>query len=114
VMGCRQVNGEWRVPGAVVSGVWKKCENLLKKKGRQIFSDGKFWRVVCVVKKGRHIFRSAPLETNFPYALGGGAKFISSPWAQKWLATALAACNAKCKYSSILTYGAWPILKKLH
>jgi hypothetical protein len=28
-------------------------------------------------------------ETNFSVRPWGGAKFISSPWAQKWLATAL-------------------------
>jgi hypothetical protein len=26
------VEREWRVPSAMVSGVWKKCEKLLKKK----------------------------------------------------------------------------------
>jgi hypothetical protein len=31
-----------RVRGAVVGGVWKKCEKLLKKKVVKIFSDGNF------------------------------------------------------------------------
>jgi hypothetical protein len=74
--------GEWKVGGGVVGGVWKKCEKLLKKKkkkSRQNFSDGNFWRLVCVLKK--KVAKYSP-ELISPYALGG-AKFISSPWAQK-------------------------------
>jgi hypothetical protein len=81
----------------VVGGVWKKCEKLLKKKkGRQNFFGRKFWRLVCVLKKrSPNIPASRAPKLISPYALGGGAKFISSPWAQKWLATALG--NKHCK-----------------
>jgi hypothetical protein len=93
--GCRQGNGEWRVGGGVVGGgVWKKCEKLLKKKkkSRQNFLDGNFggWSA-CAKKRSPNIPASRAPKLISPYALGGGvgAKFISSPWAQKWLATAL-------------------------
>jgi hypothetical protein len=64
-----------------------KCEKLLKKK-----RSSKFFRtgMVCVLKKRSPNIPASPPNLISPYApWGGGAKFISSPWAQKWLATAL-------------------------
>jgi hypothetical protein len=85
VMGVRrQGNG-----GLVVGGVWKKCEKLLKKKKRSSkFFRMEILRLVCVLKWSPNIPASRAPKLISPYALGG-AKFISSPWAQKWLATAL-------------------------
>jgi hypothetical protein len=71
-----------------------KCEKLLKKKKKvvKIFSDGNFLEVGLRPKKKKVAkYSGPPPETNFSLRPlgGGGAKFISSPWAQKWLATAL-------------------------
>jgi hypothetical protein len=90
--GCRQGNRGMEGSCAVVSGVWKKCENLQKKKVVKFFRTGILeGGLRPKKKKGRQIFRPAPPETNFSLRPCGGAKFISSPWAQKWLATALRA-----------------------
>jgi hypothetical protein len=77
----------------VVGGVWKKCEKLLKKKKKR---SSKFFRTgilevgLCLKKKvAKYSGQPPPPKLISPYALGRGAKFISSPWAQKWLATAL-------------------------
>jgi hypothetical protein len=92
--GCRQGNGELVVVWWVACG--KKCEKSLKKKKKKVKI---FWTEILevglrVLKKVAKYYSGQPRpETNFsdfsvrPW--GGGAKFISSPWAQKWLATAL-------------------------
>jgi hypothetical protein len=72
--------------------VGKNVEKLVKKKEKRWlkYFGRKFWRLVCVLKKVAKYSGQPRPETNFsarPW--GGGAKFISSPWAQKWLATAL-------------------------
>jgi hypothetical protein len=73
----------------VVGGVWKKCEKL-PKKGRQNIFGREFWRLVWVLKKRSPKYSGQPPAKLISlYALAGGAKFISSPWAHKWLATAL-------------------------
>jgi hypothetical protein len=76
----------------VVGGVWKKCEKLKKKKKKKVVKI--FWTEILevglrVLKKVAKYSGQPRPETNFSVCPWGGAKFISSPWAQKWLATAL-------------------------
>jgi hypothetical protein len=56
------VGGVWLVFEEVYGVKSKKCEKLLKKnkKGRQNFFGREFWRLVCVLKKGRQIFWPPP------------------------------------------------------
>jgi hypothetical protein len=66
-------------------------EKLLKKKRSSKFFRMEILEVGLRLKKKVAKYSGQPRpETNFSvHPWGGGAKFISSPWAQKWLATAL-------------------------
>jgi hypothetical protein len=57
-------------------------------------------------KRSSKFFRTGILEVGLrtPWGGGGGAKFISSPWAQKWLATALAHALPYTSFPELLVF----------
>jgi hypothetical protein len=67
--------------------VWKKCEKLLEKQRSSKFIRFFLTGILEGGLRPKYAGQPRPKVIS-PYALGG-AKFISSPWAHKWLATAL-------------------------
>jgi hypothetical protein len=71
------VGGVWLGFEEVYGVKWKKCEKLVKK-GRQNFLGREFWRLVCVLKKGRQIFWPPPFQIS-KYATDCFSLFIGRP-----------------------------------
>jgi hypothetical protein len=77
------VGGVWLVFEEVYGVKWKKCEKLLKRRWSKFFGR-EFWRLVCVLKKGRQIFWPPPPFEISKYATAyllctGSADLIQCP-----------------------------------